>query len=154
MVLWLKNRYIILPNRIFWCRTLRMVYITRYSKWKVSYLFCLHQTDSNPMDPAIISSCDPFPTLSLLQKKNGMLYLFLESFKLSSIHDLDFPSSIYGINSSFSVPLSSCSSHISFTARVNSVLAFPQHLANNLFFNSKVNSWTSVVAQKSLQNKQ
>ena len=131
-----------------------MVYITRSAKWKVSYLFCLHQTDSNPMDPAIISSCDPFPTLSLLQKKNGMLYLFIESFKISSIHDMDFPSSISVINSSFFVPLSSYSSHISFISWVKSVSFFRWHLVDNLLFNSEVNSWTSVAAQKPLQKKQ
>ena len=153
MVLWLKNGYIMLPNWKFWCKTLRMAYITRSTKWKVSYLFCLHQTDSNPMDPTIISSCDPFPTLIPLQNKNGILYLFVESFKISSIHDVDFPSSISGIKSSFFVPLSSYSSHISFTARVKSVSYFPQHLVDNLFFNSEVNAWTSVAAQKPLQNK-
>ena len=128
--------------------------ITRSTKWKVSYLFCLHQTYSNPMDPAIISSCDPFPTLSPLQKKNGMLYLFVESFNLSSIHDMYFPSSIYGINSSFYVPLSLYSSHISFTTRVKFISAFPRHLDDNLFFNSEVNSWTPVAAQKPLQKNQ
>ena len=112
------------------------------------------QTNSYPMDPGIIYFCDPFPILSPLQKKNGMLYLFVVSFQLSSIHDLDFPSSISGIMSSFYVPLSSYSSHISFIARVKLVSAFPRDLANNLFFNSEVNALMSVAAQKPLQNKQ
>ena len=73
---------------------------------------------------------------------------------LSSIHDLDFPSSISNIKSYFFVPLSSYSSHISYTTRAKSVSAFPWHLDDNLFFISEVNSWMSVATQKPLQKKQ
>ena len=88
-----------------------MAYITRSAKWKVSYLFFASDIFKSN-GSCYHFSCDPFRTLNPLQKKNGMIYLFIQSFKLSSIHDMDFPSSISGIKSSFFVPLSSYSSHL------------------------------------------